>query len=56
LAKLKLRTKDLVFLLLECCLGFLQGSLELLLLNLESPALLVQLVNGAAAVAELESI
>ena len=43
----------LVLLLLEGSLSLLQSSLKLLLLDLEPPPLLVQLVDGAAAIAKL---
>ena len=43
----------LVLLLLEGALGLLKSPLKLLLLDLEPPPLLVQLVDGAAAVAKL---
>ena len=53
LSKLKLCTKDLVLLLLESSFSLLKSSLELLLLNLQAPALLVKLMDGAAAIAKL---
>merc|ERR1719480_393817 len=53
LSKLKLGPKDLVLLSLEGTLGLLKGGLELLLLNLEPPALFVKLVDGAASIAKL---
>ena len=43
----------LVLLLLEGSLGLLESSLQLLLLHLESPSLLVQVVDGPATVAKL---
>ena len=43
----------LVLLLLEGTLGLLKSSLKLLLLHLEPPPLLVQLVDGTAAIAKL---
>ena len=43
----------LVLLLLKRALSLLEGALELLLLDLEPPPLLVQLVDGAATVAKL---
>merc|ERR1719356_2040754 len=43
----------LVLLLLEGSLGLLESSLQLLFLHLEPPSLLVQVVDGAAAVAKL---
>ena len=43
----------LVLLLLEGTLGLLKSSLQLLLLDLEPPPLLVQLVDGAATIAKL---
>merc|ERR1719259_1068288 len=53
LAKLKLGSQHLIFLLLKGSLGLLKSSLELFLLNLESSALFVQLVDGAATVSKL---
>ena len=53
LSKLKLGTEDLVLLLLKGSLSLLKSSLELLLLNLQAPALLVKLMDGAAAIAKL---
>merc|ERR1719480_447644 len=53
LSKLKLGPQDLVLLSLEGTLGLLKSSLELLLLNLEPPALFVKLVDGAASIAKL---
>merc|ERR1719412_3537909 len=50
LSKLKLGPQHLVLLGLEGTLGLLQSGLELLLLNLQPPALFVQLVDGAAAI------
>merc|ERR1711881_490406 len=44
LSKLKLSTEDLVFLLLKCSLS---------LLNLQAPALLVKLMDGAATITKL---
>ena len=43
----------LVLLLLKRALSLLKGALELLLLHLEPPPLLVQLVDGPATVAKL---
>merc|ERR1719430_2985727 len=53
LAKLQRGTEHLVLLLLEGTLGLLKSSLQLLLLDLEPPPLLVQLVDGAATIAKL---
>jgi hypothetical protein len=53
LTELELRPQDLVLLLFEGSLSLLQSRLNFLLVNLQSSPLLVQLVNGAAAVAEL---
>merc|ERR1719357_1312131 len=53
LSKLKLGTEDLVLLLLEGALGLLKSSLQLLLLLLKATPLLVQVVDGAAALAKL---
>merc|ERR1719220_2807688 len=53
LAKLQRGAEDLVLLLLEGALGLLKSSLKLLLLDLEPPPLLVQLVDGAATIAKL---
>ena len=53
LSKLKLSAEDLVLLLLEGALGFLQGALELLLLLLKATPLLVQVMDGAATLAKL---
>ena len=53
LSKLKLGAEDLVLLLLKGSLSLLKSSLELLLLNLQAPALLVKLMDGAAAIAKL---
>merc|ERR1719510_1883384 len=53
LSQLQLSPQHLVLFLLQSSLGLLQGSLQLLLLDLEPPALFVQLVDGAASVAEL---
>ena len=53
LSKLQLGTKDLVLLLLEGALGLLKSSLQLLLLLLKATPLLVQVVDGAAALAKL---
>merc|ERR1719409_2081994 len=53
LSKLKLGTEDLVLLLLEGALGFLQGALELLLLLLKATPLLVKVMDGAATLAKL---
>merc|ERR1719516_877651 len=53
LSKLQLGTKDLVLLLLEGALGLLKSSLQLLLLLLTATPLLVQVVDGAAALAKL---
>ena len=46
-------TTDLVLFLLESGLGLLEGGLELLLLDFETPALFVDLVDVAAALADL---
>merc|ERR1719225_346902 len=53
LAKLQRGAEDLVLLLLEGSLSLLQSSLKFLLLDLEPPPLLVQLVDGAATIAKL---
>merc|ERR550525_1505266 len=53
LSKLQLGTKDLVLLLLEGALSLLKSSLQLLLLLLKATPLLVQVVDGAAALAKL---
>merc|ERR1719495_1382615 len=53
LSKLKLGTQDLVLLLLKSSFGFLKGSLELLLLNLQATALFVKLVDGPATISQL---
>merc|ERR1719351_114084 len=53
LAKLKLGPEHLVLLGLEGPLGLLEGALQLLLLGFHPPPLLVELVDGAAAIAEL---
>merc|ERR550534_3386545 len=53
LAKLQRGAENLVLLLLEGALGLLKSSLKLLLLDLEPPPLLVQLVDGAATIAKL---
>merc|ERR1712241_80173 len=53
LSKLKLSTKNLVFFLLKCSLSLLKSCLELFLLNLQTAALLVKLVNGAASISQL---
>jgi hypothetical protein len=56
LAKLKLSPQDLVLLLLKSGLGLFQSRLELLLLDLEATALLVELVDGAASISQLGPI
>merc|ERR1719384_1223693 len=53
LSKLELGAKDLVLLLLEGALGLLESSLELLLLLLQTTPLLVQVMDGAAALTKL---
>merc|ERR1712241_310464 len=53
LSKLKLSTKNLVFFLLKCSLSLLKSCLQLFLLNLQTAALLVKLVNGAASISQL---
>ena len=53
LSKLKLGSEDLVLLLLEGALGFLQGALELLLLLLKATPLLVQIMDRAATFTKL---
>merc|ERR1719150_2513038 len=53
LSKLQLGTKDLVLLLLEGALSLLKSSLQLLLLLLKPPPLLVQVVDGTAALTKL---
>merc|ERR1719206_1544754 len=53
LSKLQLGTKDLVLLLLEGAFGLIKSSLQLLLLLLKATPLLVQVVDGAAALAKL---
>ena len=53
MSELKLGTKDLVLLLFKGSLSLLKSRLELLLLNLEAPALLVKLMDGAASIAKL---
>ena len=53
LSKLELGAQDLVLLLLEGALGLLQSSLEFFLLLLQAAPLLVQVVDGAAALTEL---
>ena len=53
LSKLQLGTEDLVLLLLEGALGLLKSSLQLLLLLLKATPLLVQVVDGAAALTKL---
>ncbi len=53
LPKLKLGTHDLVFFLLQSSLSLLQSSLEFLLLNLQSAALLVKLMNGTTSITKL---
>jgi hypothetical protein len=53
LTKLELRPQHLVLLLLEGSLSLLQSRLNFLLVNLQTSPLLVQFVNGPAAVAEL---
>merc|ERR1719336_1272523 len=53
LAKLKLGPEHLVLLGLEGPLGLLEGALQLLLLALHPPPLLVELMDGAAAIAKL---
>ena len=53
LSKLQGGPQDLVLLRLKGALSLLQPLLQLLLLRLEPPPLLVQLVDGAAAIAKL---
>merc|ERR1719367_494059 len=53
LAKLKGGPQHLVLLGLEGALGLLEGGLELLLLGLQPPPLLVQLMNRSSAVSKL---
>ena len=53
LSKLQLSTKNLVFFLLKCSLSLLQSCLQLFLLNLQTAALLVKLVNRAASISQL---
>merc|ERR1712112_169817 len=53
LSKLKLSSENLVLLSLESSFSLLKSRLELLLLNLETASLFVQLVDGAASIAKL---
>merc|ERR1719443_503377 len=53
LSKLKLSSENLVLLSLESSFGLLKSRLELLLLNLETASLFVQLVDGAASITKL---
>merc|ERR1719189_3330938 len=53
LGHLQLSSQHLVLLLLQSGLGLLESLLQLLLLHLQLPAGLVQLVHGAAALAQL---
>ena len=53
LAKLKLGSEDLVFFLLKGSLSLFQSSLELFLLNLQTTALLVKLMDGSSTITEL---
>ena len=53
LAKLKLGSEDLVFFLLKGSLSLFQSSLELFLLNLQTTALLVKLMDGSSTITKL---
>merc|ERR1740123_1885631 len=53
LSQLQLGAEHLVLLGLQGALGLLQSSLQLLLLSLQSAALFVQLVDGAASISQL---
>ena len=53
LSKLQLSPKDLILFLLKRSFSLLKSSLELLLLNLQTAALLVKLMDGAATIAQL---
>merc|ERR1719225_242724 len=53
LSQLQLGAEHLVLLGLQGALSLLQSSLELLLLSLQSAALFVQLVDGAASISQL---
>merc|ERR1719419_535182 len=53
LAELKLRSQDLVLLLLKSTFSFLKSSLEFFLLLLKTPALFVQVMDRAASISKL---
>ena len=53
LAELKSSTEDLVLLLLESSLGFLESCLQLLLLLLQVAPLLVQVMDGSSTLSKL---
>merc|ERR1719239_1043875 len=53
LAKFKLGPQDLVFFLLKGSLSLLKSGLELFLLLFQSPALFVQVMDGAATISKL---
>ena len=53
LAELKLGSEDLVFFLLKGSLSLFQSSLELFLLNLQTTALLVKLMDGSSTITKL---
>ena len=53
LAELKSSTEDLVLLLLESSLGFLESCLQLLLLLLQVAPLLVQVMDGSSTFSKL---
>merc|ERR550519_1295952 len=53
LSRFQLSSKYFVFLLLKSTFGLLQSGLKLFLLNFESPALFVKLVDRSATVTEL---
>merc|ERR1719419_1047988 len=53
LAELKLRSQDLILLLLKSTFSFLKSSLEFFLLLLKTSALLVQVMDRAASISKL---
>ena len=53
MAELKSSTEDLVLLLLESSLGFLESCLQLLLLLLQVAPLLVQVMDGSSTFSKL---
>ena len=53
LTQLQLTSQHLVLLGLECTLSLLKSRLELLLLDLEPPALFVQIVDGTTTISQL---